>query len=352
MHVVVTGPHTTRETQKRTNADDPEKVEEEAITRKVNSLLNKLRNDRFDSVSDQIMNVGITRESILKSVIEQIFQKASDEPNLSAIYASLCLKLSKDLPKIQTWIDISAKNSAFRRALLTRCQEEFEQGVRWPESEKKSERSREARSKVDTITDEVEEDISAKMDTKTAPAKVDPNPGKADAPAPRQEIEETSKAPMFPIRADAHLSETKASPPATKVKTPVKDKTEPTPVAEQADAEESIKTLKDGPRKLGSRPSMALLESFECICYPESVPSPSREPGMPFRYQRDFLMQFAEIAKERPEGLPTHSDIYGDVKSTAPRRDSKGQAGSMSRQDSSIDARGTKSKDPRAAAMA
>ncbi|KAI9097068.1 hypothetical protein DFS34DRAFT_134272 [Phlyctochytrium arcticum] len=258
---------------------------------------------------------------------------------------------------------------------------------------------------------EVKED--AKKDTKTAPAKVEAKPVKVDAPAPKAEVKETPKAPQSAVKADAPKAEAKVAPPANKVETPVKDEAKPVPATEKPaveepvksaapakvveekevkkedakpiaskpepasesaavrrsespvadesaeaskDGEESAEKPKDGPTKLDTRPSMTRLESFECIRYPESVPSPSHEPGMPFRYQRDFLMQFAEFAKEKPEGLPPHSDIYGDEKggsSGGPRRDSKGPAGRpMSRQNSSTDARGTKSEDRWAAAMA
>ncbi|KAI9097074.1 armadillo-type protein [Phlyctochytrium arcticum] len=132
-----------------------------AITRNVNGLLNKLTIDRFDSISDQIMNVGITRESILKGVIEQIFETNLIEPQFSAMYASLCSKLSQELPKIQSWIDHNAKNNAFRRALLNRCQKEFERGARWSESEKKlTKRRREARTRLDTMTVEEKRKIA------------------------------------------------------------------------------------------------------------------------------------------------------------------------------------------------
>jgi hypothetical protein len=43
----------------------------------------------------------------------------------------LCSKLSDKLPQLQTWISIDTKNNAFRRALLNKCQEEFQSGATW-----------------------------------------------------------------------------------------------------------------------------------------------------------------------------------------------------------------------------
>lgn len=137
------------------DGEDKEKAEEETIYKKVKGLLNKLTIERFDSISDQILNVGMTRESILRGVIAHIFEKALDEPNFGAMYAQLCAKLSQELPKVQSWIELDAKNNTFRRVLLNRCQEEFEKGARWSESEEKlTEQRREARKRLDTMTNE------------------------------------------------------------------------------------------------------------------------------------------------------------------------------------------------------
>ncbi|TPX67204.1 hypothetical protein SpCBS45565_g03917 [Spizellomyces sp. 'palustris'] len=141
--------------KKPVDGEDKEKAEEDLIYRKTKGLLNKLTIERFDSISSQILNIGMTRESILKGVIAHIFEKALDEPNFGSMYASLCARLSSELPKVQSWIDLDAKNNTFRRVLLNRCQEEFEKGAKWSESEEKLlEQRREARTRLEAMTDE------------------------------------------------------------------------------------------------------------------------------------------------------------------------------------------------------
>ncbi|KAJ3170194.1 hypothetical protein HDU88_008820 [Geranomyces variabilis] len=137
------------------DADDKEKIEEAMITRKMKGLLNKLTIEKFDAISDQILNIGMTRESIVKGVISQIFEKALDEPNFGAMYAQLCYKLFSELPNVQSWIHREVTDSEFRRALLSRCQEEFERSAKWTASEAALiEQRRAARTRLDTMSDE------------------------------------------------------------------------------------------------------------------------------------------------------------------------------------------------------
>ncbi|KAI9328860.1 armadillo-type protein [Obelidium mucronatum] len=63
------------------------------------------------------------------------------------MYGRLCLRLSNELPKIQTWIDMDAKNNIFRRLLLNKCQEEFENSEKWSKEDNAGEESRQERVK-------------------------------------------------------------------------------------------------------------------------------------------------------------------------------------------------------------
>ncbi|KAI0226442.1 hypothetical protein L0F63_002071 [Massospora cicadina] len=118
--------------------DDQDK--EAMTTRKVKALLNKLTLEKFDAISSQL--IDIANESAeeeggetLKLVIQIIFEKATDEPNFSSIYAQLCRKMRAELdPKIS---DHKAHPHAtapitgghlFRRYLVSRCQTEFTKG--------------------------------------------------------------------------------------------------------------------------------------------------------------------------------------------------------------------------------
>ena len=71
------------------STDDPLEV----VSRKVKGLLNKLTVEFFDSISNQILNVGIVNKDILAAVISIIFEKQSTSLTLEACilnYAPSC----------------------------------------------------------------------------------------------------------------------------------------------------------------------------------------------------------------------------------------------------------------------
>jgi len=95
----------------------------DATFRKVRGILNKLTPDKFDKLSLELLNVGIDSQTVLKGVILLIFDKALDEPKYSSLYAQLCHRLCQDAPNFETQPNSA---STFRRLLLTKCQDEFE----------------------------------------------------------------------------------------------------------------------------------------------------------------------------------------------------------------------------------
>jgi translation initiation factor 4G len=112
----------------------------EVVDRKVRGLLNKLTMERFDSISDQIIEWANKSEKekdgrTLIQVIRLVFEKATDEATWSEMYARLCRKM---MEQISTNVqDDGIKNSEgkpiaggqlFRKYLLNRCQEDFERG--------------------------------------------------------------------------------------------------------------------------------------------------------------------------------------------------------------------------------
>ncbi|KAJ3108132.1 hypothetical protein HK100_003480 [Physocladia obscura] len=120
---------------------------EAEIEKKVKGYLNKLTIEKFDSVSGHFLDLPITAPNILKKIIDLIFDKALDEQFFQNMYGRLCLKLSTELPKVQPWIDMDTKNNVFRRLLLNKCQEEFENSAKWSKADSEEEESRQERLK-------------------------------------------------------------------------------------------------------------------------------------------------------------------------------------------------------------
>ncbi|KAJ6593442.1 hypothetical protein B0H19DRAFT_976189 [Mycena capillaripes] len=124
--------------RKTVGAVDPDSPE--IVDRKVKGLLNKLTMEKFDSISDQIIEWANKSEKekdgrTLIQVIRLVFEKATDEATWSEMYARLCRKMMEQIsPKVQ---DDGIKNAEgkpiaggqlFRKYLLNRCQEDFERG--------------------------------------------------------------------------------------------------------------------------------------------------------------------------------------------------------------------------------
>lgn len=112
----------------------------EIVDRKVKGLLNKLTMEKFDSISDQIIEWANKSEKetdgrTLIQVIKLVFEKATDEATWSEMYARLCRKMMEQIS--QRVQDEGIKNpegkpiaggQLFRKYLLNRCQEDFERG--------------------------------------------------------------------------------------------------------------------------------------------------------------------------------------------------------------------------------
>ncbi|WVQ80835.1 hypothetical protein IAT38_002942 [Cryptococcus sp. DSM 104549] len=106
------------------------------IERKVKALLNKLTEEKFDSISKQILEWANKSEKetdgmTLKLVIKLIFEKATDEAHWSAMYAKLCRLILTELNPAVTEVidgDTLSGGRLFRKYLLGRCQMDFESG--------------------------------------------------------------------------------------------------------------------------------------------------------------------------------------------------------------------------------
>ncbi|KAF9921923.1 hypothetical protein FBU30_008015 [Linnemannia zychae] len=115
------------------SSDEP--ISQDVVARKVKGLLNKLTLEKFDSISDKVIeiaNLSSKEEdgTTLKHCIQIIFEKATDEPNFGSVYAQLCFKLMEKISPEVKDVNVEGSNGGklFRKYLLHRCQEEFMKG--------------------------------------------------------------------------------------------------------------------------------------------------------------------------------------------------------------------------------
>lgn len=109
---------------KKDEQGDEEIDSDETVLKKALLILNKLSLTKFDKLSDSFIECGIGRNpNCLAGAIELIIKKAQDEPHFAAMYAALCLKLSRTPVAFEE----EGKRKLFKKMLLTECQKEFEQ---------------------------------------------------------------------------------------------------------------------------------------------------------------------------------------------------------------------------------
>ncbi|XP_027039827.1 eukaryotic translation initiation factor 4 gamma 3-like isoform X3 [Pocillopora damicornis] len=101
-----------------------EQMKTEEILRKVRSILNKLTPQKFQTLTQQIIDLEINTQERLEGAIDLIFEKAIDEAAFSVAYANMCRCL---IPKkVLVEKDGTTKELTFRKILLNKCQKEFE----------------------------------------------------------------------------------------------------------------------------------------------------------------------------------------------------------------------------------
>uniref|UniRef100_A0A8C5N891 Eukaryotic translation initiation factor 4 gamma 2 n=1 Tax=Gouania willdenowi TaxID=441366 RepID=A0A8C5N891_GOUWI len=110
-----------------------EKRQNDANFRKVRGILNKLTPEKFDKLCLELLNVGLDSKLILKGIILLIVDKALEEPKYSQLYAQLCLRLAEDAPNFEGPAENQAnqkQNTTFRKLLISKLQDEFENRAR------------------------------------------------------------------------------------------------------------------------------------------------------------------------------------------------------------------------------
>lgn len=123
------------------SAPDPSgNMAPDMVQRKVKAALNKMTPEKFDRISDQILEIAGQSKNeadgrTLRQVIQLTFEKACDEAHWAGMYAKFCHKMLTTMSLEIRDETIKDKNgnpvvggALFRKYLLNRCQEEFERG--------------------------------------------------------------------------------------------------------------------------------------------------------------------------------------------------------------------------------
>lgn len=115
-------------------------MEADVVQRKVKAALNKMTPEKFDRISDQVLEIAAQSKQesdgrTLRQVIQLVFEKATDEAHWASMYAKFCYKMLSNMSNEIKDEGIKDKNgnvvaggNLFRKYLLNRCQEEFEKG--------------------------------------------------------------------------------------------------------------------------------------------------------------------------------------------------------------------------------
>lgn len=115
-------------------------LDPEMVQRKVKAALNKMTPEKFDRISDQILEIASQSKDesdgrTLRQVIQLTFEKATDEAHWASMYAKFCKRMLETMSPEVRDERIKDKNgnvvsggNLFRKYLLNRCQEEFERG--------------------------------------------------------------------------------------------------------------------------------------------------------------------------------------------------------------------------------
>ncbi|KAJ5738963.1 hypothetical protein N7493_002118 [Penicillium malachiteum] len=112
----------------------------DVVQRKVKAALNKMTPEKFDRISEQILDIASQSKDesdgrTLRQVIQLTFEKATDEAHWAPMYAKFCKAMLESMSAEIKDENIRDKNgnvvaggNLFRKYLLNRCQEEFERG--------------------------------------------------------------------------------------------------------------------------------------------------------------------------------------------------------------------------------
>mmetsp|Transcript_134191 Transcript_134191/g.428787 ORF Transcript_134191/g.428787 Transcript_134191/m.428787 type:complete len:836 (+) Transcript_134191:1-2508(+) len=118
-----------RQTAETTTTDDA--LDNQTITRRIRSILNKITLEKFGKLSGELMECGISTQGHLEILMHEIMEKATTQHHFIKMYTDLCKLLNEWTT--ENGIGDSAKG-AFKRILLNECQNSFERHLKPPEN--------------------------------------------------------------------------------------------------------------------------------------------------------------------------------------------------------------------------
>jgi len=108
---------------------------DDSFVKNMRSILNKLTVEKFDTLSDQIIEFVSQSDRPNRGIpllMQLVFEKATTQHHFINMYVGLCVKLHKWLTE-NDHIDGAESQSNFKRVLLNQCQSSFEQYLEPPE---------------------------------------------------------------------------------------------------------------------------------------------------------------------------------------------------------------------------
>jgi len=108
---------------------------DDTFVKNMRSILNKLTVEKFDTLSDQIIDLVSQSDRPnhgIPLLMQLVFEKATTQHHFINMYVGLCVKLQKWLTENER-IEAAESQSNFKRVLLNQCQSSFEQYLEPPE---------------------------------------------------------------------------------------------------------------------------------------------------------------------------------------------------------------------------
>lgn len=111
--------------QQRIRAETLDTVDDEEVSRRVKSILNKLTVEKFDALYSKLITCGISTVAHIEMLVQEIFEKACMQHHFVEMYGDLCLRLEE----WHEWLGHGCSDG-FRRILLNQCQCSFEESMK------------------------------------------------------------------------------------------------------------------------------------------------------------------------------------------------------------------------------